>query len=136
MSNETPTEPASEEHRSFSDGVEEILRVDQRYAHEAYDLVVEALAFTCHDCEREGHVTGQELLEGLRKYVLKRYGPMARLTLSEWGIQSCEDVGNIVFNLVNHRLLRRTDEDTIEDFTGGYDFRTAFEAPYEHGSPA
>jgi uncharacterized repeat protein (TIGR04138 family) len=131
MPNETPTEPTSEERRSFAEGLDEVLREDARYAREAYVLVMEALAFTCRDLEREGHVTGQELLEGLRKYVLQEYGPMARVTLSEWGIARGEDVGNIVFNLVNHRLLRKTDEDSIEDFAGGYDFHEAFEAPFE-----
>jgi uncharacterized repeat protein (TIGR04138 family) len=130
MSNETPTEPTSDERRTFADGVEEIVRVDPRYTREAYTLVMEALAFTCHDLEREGHVTGQEVLRGFRKYVLREFGPMARLTLGEWGIERCKDVGHIVFNLVEHRLLRKTDEDSIEDFTGGYDFGEAFEAPY------
>jgi len=56
---------------------------------------------------------------------------MARVTLSEWGIERGEDVGRIVFNLVEHNLLRKTDEDTIENFAGGYGFREAFEAPFE-----
>lgn len=131
MSNETPTEPTSEQRRSFSEGLEQMLREDPRYTREAYSLVMEALAFTCREIEREGHISGQELLEGLRKYVLNEYGPLARLTLSEWGIECGEDVGNIVFNLVNHHLLRKTEEDSIEDFAGSYDFRDAFEAPFE-----
>jgi len=130
MSNETPTEPTSEEHRSFAEGLDEILRADARYEREAYTLVLEALAFTCQDLGREGHVGGHELLEGFRKYVLRDFGPMARITLSEWGINRCEDVGNIVFNLVEHRLLRKTDEDSMEDFVGGYGFSEAFETPY------
>jgi len=130
MPNETPTEPTSQ-HRSFADGIDEILRDDPRYAREAYTLVMEALAFTCQDLERDGHVSGGELLKGFRKYVLKEFGPMARVTLSEWGIERSVDVGHIVFNLVEHNLLRKTDEDTIEDFAGGYGFREAFEAPFE-----
>jgi uncharacterized repeat protein (TIGR04138 family) len=131
MPNETPTESPKEQSRSFEAGLEQVLAEDRRYAREAYYLVLEALSFTCRELEREGHVTGRELLEGLRKHVLKEYGPMARVTLSEWGIERCEDVGAIVFNLVNHNLLRKTDEDSIEDFSGGYDFREAFEAPFE-----
>jgi len=130
MSNETPIEPTSEEHRSFAEGLDEILRADPRYEREAYTLVMEALAFTCQDLVREGHVSGQELLLGFRKYVLREFGPMARITLSEWGLNRCEDVGNIVFNLVEHRLLKKTEQDSVEDFAGGYDFCEAFEAPY------
>jgi len=131
MSNETPTESPKEQGRSFAGGLEQILAEDPRYAREAYYLVMEALSFTCRDLEREGHVSGRELLKGFRKYVLNEYGPMARVTLSEWGINRCEDVGHIVFNLVNHNLLRKTDEDSIQDFAGGYDFAEAFEAPFE-----
>jgi uncharacterized repeat protein (TIGR04138 family) len=130
MSNETPKESTSDERRSFAEGLEVILRADPRYEREAYAFVMEALAFTCHELERQGHVTGQELLQGFRKYALREFGPMARVTLGEWGIAQCEDVGNIVFNLVEHRLLRKTDEDSIGDFSGGYDFSEAFEAPY------
>ncbi len=131
MSNETPTEPTREQGRSFAEGLEEVLREDRRYARDAYYLVMEALSFTCRDLDREGHVSGRELLDGLRKYVLNEYGPMARTVLSEWGIECCEDVGHIVFNLVNHSLLRKTEEDSVEDFAGGYDFGEAFEAPFE-----
>jgi len=127
MSNETPTEQG----RSFAAGLEDVLREDPRYAREAYYFVMEALSFTCRDLEREGHVSGRELLKGLRKYALGEYGPMARVTLAEWGIERCEDVGNIVFNLVGHNLLRKTDEDSIEDFASGYDFHEAFDAPFE-----
>jgi uncharacterized repeat protein (TIGR04138 family) len=131
MPNETPTGPTSQQHRSFADAVGEIVREDPRYAPEAYTLVMEALAFTCQDLERQGHVSGQELIEGFRKCALKQFGPMARVTLSEWGIERGEDVGWIVFNLVEHNLLRKTEEDTIDDFAGRYDFREAFEAPFE-----
>lgn len=130
MSNEIPTEPAHEARRSFEKGVREIVGSDPRYATEAYGLVMEALAYTCQRLEREGHVSGHELLDGFRRYVLKEFGPMARLTLAEWGIERGEDVGNIVFNLVDHGLLRKTGEDSIEDFAGAYDFREAFEAPF------
>lgn len=131
MPNETPTEPTREQGRSFAEGLEEVLREDPRYARDAYYLIMEALSFTCRGLEREGHVSGRELLDGLRKCVLNDYGPMARHVLSEWGIECCEDVGNIVFNLVNHSLLRKTEEDSVEDFAGGYDFGEAFETPFE-----
>jgi len=130
MSNETPTEPTREQQQTFAQGLEEVVRQDSRYEREAYYLIMGALAFTCRDLEREGHMSGRELLEGFRKHALKEFGPMARLTLSEWGIERCEDVGNIVFNLVNHDLLGKTDEDSVEDFVGVYDFYEAFEAPF------
>lgn len=50
--------------------------------------------------------------------------------LNSWGIRQCADFGQIVFNLVNKDVLGKTDEDSIHDFDGGYDFETAFRAPF------
>ncbi len=107
-----------------------ILEKDKRYQKEAYEFVKNALNFTCASLKKD-NVTGQELLKGIRKYALKLYGPMAKIVLNEWGVNCCEDFGNIVFNLVNNRLLKKTEEDSIKDFSGGYDFEEAFDKPFK-----
>ncbi len=112
-------------------GVKTIIRQDPRYRSEAYEFVNEAVVYTCELLNCRRHVTGQELLEGIRKYALKKFGPMAKLVLNEWGVRRCEDFGNIVFNMVEKGLLGKTDEDSLEDFSGGYDFEEAFEKPFE-----
>ena len=76
------------------------------------------------------HVTGQALLEGVRLYALHQYGPMALALLNEWGVHRGEDFGEIVFNMVECRLLAKTEKDSREDFKNGYDFETAFRAPF------
>ena len=48
----------------------------------------------------------------------------------EWGVHKTEDIGQIVFNMVRAQALRKTDEDKIEDFANGYDFRTEFVLPF------
>ena len=53
--------------------------------------------------------------------------------LEYWGVKSGEDVGYMVFNLVNAGVFGKTDEDTIESFRGGYDFHSAFVAPFQPG---
>jgi uncharacterized repeat protein (TIGR04138 family) len=55
---------------------------------------------------------------------------MALLVLEEWGIRSCEDIGEIVFNMVEANLLAKTDEDSRDDFKGAYDFQEAFREPF------
>ena len=45
------------------------------------------------------------------------------------------DWGRIVFNLVDHEMLRRQDTDSIEDFDDGYDFDEAFVASYTPALP-
>ena len=76
------------------------------------------------------HVTGGELLDGIRKYALNEFGPMAKTVFTAWGIRACADFGQLVFNLVNKGILGKTDQDTLQDFTHGYDFDAAFCAPY------
>jgi uncharacterized repeat protein (TIGR04138 family) len=69
-------------------------------------------------------------LEGIRHYSLEQFGPMVPTVLGEWGIRSCEDVGEVVFNMVEANLLAKTDTDSREDFKGVYDFEEAFVKPY------
>ena len=110
--------------------LENVMKRDPRYTAQAYLFVREGLDHTVGKLDKPRHVSGQELLEGMREYALQEYGPLAKRVLSEWGINECIDFGNIVFNLVNEGLLGKTDEDSIEDFMGGYDFHEAFIVPF------
>ena len=116
---------------NFAEGVTEIAKHDGRYAREAYFFVSESLSFTQEMLDQKGHVTGQELLEGVKRYALSEFGYMARVVFESWGVNRTEDVGEIVFNMVNHSLLGKTETDTMEDFKDGYDFRKVFEEGFE-----
>ena len=122
-------------HETIYDLLAPILESDRRYTAEAYLFVREGLDHTVRRLEKPRHVSGQELLEGIREYALKEFGPVTKRVLSEWGINDCLDFGNIVFNLVNHGLLGKTDEDSIEDFMDGYDFQEAFIQPFRPVTP-
>ena len=113
-----------------SEILKEILRRDPRYSEAAYAFVRAGLDFTVRRLKKPRHVSGGELLEGLREFALNEFGPMARTTLAEWGITRTEDVGEIVFNMVESGLLGKTDEDSRADFAGGYDFDQAFREPF------
>jgi uncharacterized repeat protein (TIGR04138 family) len=56
---------------------------------------------------------------------------MALTTLDMWGIRQGEDVGNIVYNLIDVGYFGKNEGDTIEDFSGGYDFEEAFLRPFQ-----
>lgn len=119
----------------FITAVAEILEDDKRYARDAYQFVLEALNFTVGMSSGSSgsagrNVGGRELLEGIRKYALREYGQTAQTVLQTWGIRRCEDFGNIVFSLVDKGVLRKTAEDSIHDFEGGYDFESAFRKPF------
>ena len=121
---------------NFSEAVDEIVRTDGRYDRDAYYFVREGLDFTIRMLKKGSHgagrhVSGQELLEGLRRFALDQFGPMAKTVLTYWGVNQCEDFGEIVFHMVDKGILGKTEQDTPEDFKGGYDFDEAFVKPYQ-----
>ncbi len=114
------------EPRNFYYIIEAICADDPRYKPDAYEFVVQALHFTQKKLKKQGHVMGVELLEGIRDYAIDQFGPMARTVLNHWGICSTEDFGNIVFTMVERRVLSKTGEDSLGDFKDVYDFEHAF----------
>jgi len=106
--------------RSFDEGVDGIRKEDPRYSREAYVFIQLALDFyrEHHGDETTTHITGPELLRGVRELAMAQYGPMARQVLNHWGLQRGEDVGDVVYNLIRHGLMSSSDEDEIEDFHG------------------
>ena len=121
---------------NFDEELDKIVAKDPRFTREAYNFVREALDFTQKllgkppkdDVPR--HVSGQQLLEGIRDYALQQYGPMSLMVLEEWGIRRCEDFGELVFNMVENSLLAKTEKDSRDDFKGGYEFEDAFRKPF------
>ncbi|MEO1009494.1 MAG: Minf_1886 family protein [Planctomycetota bacterium] len=114
------------------------LRSRAPFALEAFQFVREGLAHTVagFDASRDGpvpaddgtrHVTGQELCVGLRSYAVERYGLLARTVLRKWGVTTTEDFGKIVYAMVDAGLMRTSDQDSLDDFRGVYDFGEAFE---------
>lgn len=122
----------------FADAVEEIILRDPRYDREAYGFVRDALDHTVkHRGKARGevreHVTGQELLSGLRQFALQQFGPMVPTVFEHWGIKATYDVGCIVFNLIGAGIFGKTDRDTLEDFRDVFDFEQAFVEPFRPG---
>jgi uncharacterized repeat protein (TIGR04138 family) len=120
---------------NFDEALDQILAKDNRFHRDGYIFMREALDFTQKNVGRENqgkvrHVTGQELLNGLRQYSLQQFGPMSITVFEEWGILTCKDFGEIVFNMVEIGLLAKTEKDTRDDFQSGYDFTDAFRKPF------
>src|ERR1700674_2869922 len=119
----------------FAEALDSIVASDARYHRDAYVFLRDALDYTTKQQKKTKgasvrHVAGPELLEGVRQYALKEFGPMVVTVLSYWGIRSCEDIGHMVFNLIGAGIFGKTDEDSIEGFKAVYDFQEAFVKPY------
>src|SRR6476646_855643 len=120
---------------NFQEVLEKLLLSEPRYHRDAYIFLREALdqtqrKLTSGSRKEPRHITGQELVAGLREYALAQFGPMAKTVLNEWGIQSCDDFGGMVFRMVEHGLLSKTDNDSPADFTPGFNFEEAFCRPF------
>jgi len=116
----------------FETKITEVCDKDSRYDPDAYFFLREGMEFTIR--ERKGgkpqHLTGQELSMGLRDYALSEFGPMAHYVLSEWGIHSTSDFGNLVYNLIHAEVFTKTPTDKREDFNDVFDFHQTFAEPY------
>jgi uncharacterized repeat protein (TIGR04138 family) len=112
-----------------------VLPRDPRFAVAAYIFLYESLNYTQRKLKRddptlkarERHVSGQELLGGVEAHARESFGPLAPVVFRAWGVTRSADFGDMVFNLIEAKLLRKTAEDRIEDFHGGFDIDTAFE---------
>ena len=119
----------------FTEALDAIVAADPRYDKDAYLFLQDALDFTMKSRKKQRtdlsrHVTGQELLEGVRLFALKENGPLVPMVFESWGIARCEDFGEMVFNLVRAGIFGKTDTDRIEDFHGAYTFHDAFVKPF------
>ena len=120
---------------SFREDVIAICQKDSRYQPEAYAFLVEALDATVKavrkdDPDHGKHVTGGELLEGIRTHALAEFGPMTHIVFSEWGVHTTLDFGHIVFNLIEAGRLGKTETDSVEDFRDVFSFEEAFLKPF------
>lgn len=122
----------------FAEIVDLIRKEDARFDKRAYFFVRQGLDQTVKnlkktDSERvqkSPHVSGRELLEGLRAFALDQFGPLAKTVLESWGVRQCSDFGEIVFNLIEYKVFSKTETDRREDFADVYDFEEAFVKPF------
>jgi uncharacterized repeat protein (TIGR04138 family) len=129
----------------FHPGLAEVVERDPRFAYEAYEFLFHALHHTQKLLGREPpetpegapaaadskfHVSGRELLHGVRDLALREFGLMARTVFRQWGIQRTDDFGDMVFNLVAAGLMSKTDEDNRADFHNVYDLDKALVQEY------
>jgi uncharacterized repeat protein (TIGR04138 family) len=115
-----------------------ICKEDARFDRKAYDFVRHGLDQTVKEIRKKDgtrtgksrHVSGPELLDGLRLYALEQFGPLSKTVLNSWGVRRCRDFGEIVFNLIEYNAFSKTDSDRREDFADIFDFDDAFVKPF------
>jgi uncharacterized repeat protein (TIGR04138 family) len=99
---------------------------DGRYHINAYRFIYEALDYTVKQLEKKRHISGRELLEGIKNLAIEQFGALAIMVFDVWGLHKTDDFGNIVFNLVEAEMMSRSEDDTRDDFHDVYQFREVF----------
>ena len=109
-----------------------------KFHPDAYRFVFEALQFTqerlkksAQDAEDDSaHISGPELLQGVRELGLKKFGMLAKSVFQHWGVKSTDDFGRIVFELIECGEMRKTDRDQLTDFFDVFDFEQVLVRDY------
>jgi uncharacterized repeat protein (TIGR04138 family) len=120
---------------NIEEAISLVCETDPRFEADAYRFLRDALDHTITSLKKPKsgagrHVSGRELAEGFRDLALREFGPMALLVLSRWGLRRTEDIGALVFNLVEAGVLGASENDSPDDFSGGFDFESAFRFPF------
>ena len=116
---------------TFEEGILEQIRLREPRFHErGFLFVLAALEFCQTRLPERRHITGAQLAESVRDLALERFGVLARSVLEHWGIRSTEDIGDVVFAMVDSGVLVRQATDSRDDFAGVFDFDAAFERDY------
>jgi len=105
-----------------------------RFHRCAYVFLLDALHTVIGGMRETRHISGEELVHGVRDLAMDRYGPLARTVLEYWGIHSTEDLGDVVFALVDIGILVKQSEDRRQDFEDLFDFAEVFERNYPWGA--
>lgn len=115
------------------ESMEEVIRKDGRYPLDAYAFLQEGMAKAAKEAHGEEvilaapkHVTGQQICLAIRDLAIERWGQLAKTVLGKWNIRCTMDFGKMVYLLIEHRFMKKTDEDRIEDFQEIFDFDDAF----------
>ncbi|HEV3439627.1 MAG TPA: Minf_1886 family protein [Gemmata sp.] len=119
----------------------ELCRESPHFAYEAYEFVCEAVTFTMKRLGRgsveivpatpDQHVSGAELLRGVCDLAIREFGMMAPVVFKQWGIRTTDDIGTMVFKLINVELLSRSDRDAPEDFHELFDLHRTLAESFE-----
>jgi uncharacterized repeat protein (TIGR04138 family) len=118
---------------SEQEKMEQVIRKDGRYPLDAYAFLQEGMARAAKAVHGdEGpllapkHVTGQQICESIRDLAVERWGQLAKAVLGRWNVHTTLDFGNMVYLMIEHRLMKKTEEDRLEDFQDVFDFDEAF----------
>lgn len=113
---------------SFENAVQNIVtKKCSSYTIDAYYFVKDALDIATPVGTANKHVTGQKLCEVIKDHAIASYSIFAQRVLSSWGINKTDDIGEIVYLLINEGVFGKNKNDKKEDFNDVFDMSTVKE---------
>jgi uncharacterized repeat protein (TIGR04138 family) len=116
----------------------DVILADGRYPLEAFAFLHDGLSRAVQSVHGENvppvgqsHVTGQQLCHALCELALEKWGMLARTVLGRWNIRQTIDFGNMVYLLVENDFMKKTEEDSLEDFRNVFDFDDFFNRQWQ-----
>jgi len=107
---------------TLDEAFQRIGRQDGRYHERGYLFVLAALEYAQGKLPARRHLSGGELAWACRDFAREQFGLLAPTVLGHWGIATTEDLGRMVFTLIDVGLLASQPTDKLEDFERVYDF--------------
>ena len=131
-----------------------LVKTDPRYKLDAYIFVRDGLSYAQEilidevqgdeevsdvaaeegEAEPDRHLSGQQLCQALRLYAIDQFGYMAKTVLNSWGLQSTSDFGEVVYNMIEKELMKKSKTDRREDFDNVFDFEEALQQQFNISS--
>lgn len=109
---------------------EEAAKRDDRYPVAAFCYVAKCLKRLLASSEGKGgnhpHVSGKDICLALKQSFLDDFGTLARGILEQWNLKETNDFGNIIYDLIDVKLLTTSPQDSRSDFVDVYLFKDAF----------
>ena len=102
--------------------------------HKALDNIVKAKRHNIFADDDPPDIKGADLCRFFRDTLINRFGPSAIDVLDTWNIKRTSDFGKIIYQLIDVKILGKSENDSIEDFDDVYDFTEAFAMPFKQGT--
>jgi uncharacterized repeat protein (TIGR04138 family) len=102
------------------------------FVHDGLGKVIREIKDAAAEAEDSSHhISGQDLARGLAKLASQRWGRLARVVLTHWGVNKTRDLGEIVFLMIKNEWMTAQETDSIDDFDNVYDFEEVFEKQFK-----
>ncbi len=126
---------------SLRDPVLEMLAEEKdQYPYEAYDFISGLIKLLDDELQAQiesdptPNITADQLCSRCVDFACSVFGRMSRAVFSSWNIYRTQDIGIIVFHLIEAGVVGAAEGDHIEDFNDLFDMNKALDRPVSYFS--